>query len=106
MQTSTNSSSSCCSTTSEPKGSRSIGPDQDQGQEHRKSSFVKAIGKAKAKMSRSPSGAEELPDDEGDFERQKAKEVEKQKRKDDYERLGLGDRTKYGVSGAGGWKSV
>lgn len=63
------------------------------------------MDKAKAKLSRTPSGAEELTDDQEDFERQKAKEVEKQKRKEEYERLSLGDRTKYGVSGAGGWKA-
>lgn len=63
------------------------------------------MDKAKSKLSRRPSGAETLPDDEQDFERQKAKEVEKQRRKEEYERLGLEDRTKFGMPGAGGWKA-
>ncbi|KAK4957305.1 hypothetical protein LTR10_005267 [Elasticomyces elasticus] len=71
--------------------------------ERRKSSLGGIVGKAKAKLSRHPGGAEALADDEEDFQRQKAKEVEKQKRKEEYERLGLGDRTKYGMGGAGGW---
>lgn len=61
--------------------------------------------KAKSKLGRRPSGADVLPDDEQDFERQKAKAIEKQRRKEEYERLGLGDRTKFGMPGAGGWKA-
>lgn len=59
--------------------------------------------KAKSKLARRPSGAEALPDDEQDFERQKARAIEKQRRKDEYERLGLSDRTKYGMPGSGNW---
>lgn len=51
------------------------------------------------------SGSERLANDESDFERAKAKELEKQRRKEEYERLGLGDRTKFGQPGAGGWNA-
>jgi len=59
------------------------------------------MDKAKQKLGRKPSGADALPDSEEDFERQKAKAVEKQKRKEEYERLGLGDKTKFGMPGSG-----
>ena len=72
---------------------------------HRKSSVERAMDKAKSKLGRRPSGSEALPNDEQDFERQKAREVEKQRRKEDYERLGLDDRVKFGMKGAGGWNS-
>ncbi|RMX79497.1 hypothetical protein D0869_08268 [Hortaea werneckii] len=75
--------------------------------EERKSSFGQAMEKAKAKLSRSkPSNSESLPGDEADFEKQKAKDVEKQKRKEEYERLGLKEQTTFGLSGAGGWKAM
>jgi len=45
-------------------------------------------------------GYESLSDDEEDFEKEKQKAIVKQKRVDDYERLGLADRTRLGV---GGW---
>ena len=70
-----------------------------------KSSVERAMDKAKSKLGRRPSGSEALPNDERDFERQKAREVEKQRRKEDYERLGLDDRVKFGMKGAGGWNS-
>ena len=73
--------------------------------ERQRSSVERAMGKAKSRLSRRPSGAEALPDDEEDFERQKAKAIEKQRRKEEYERLGLGDRTKFGFPGAGGWNA-
>ena len=63
------------------------------------------MDKTKSKLGRRPSGAESLPDDEEDFQRQKAKAIEKQRRKEEYERLGLSDRTKFGMSGAGGWNA-
>jgi hypothetical protein len=64
------------------------------------------MDKARSKLGRRPSGAESLAADEAEFERQKAKEIEKQRRKEEYERLGLGDRTKFGMpGGAGGWQS-
>ena len=50
-------------------------------------------------MSRSPSGSEALPGNELEFERQRAKAVKKQQRKEEYERLGLGDKTKFGTPG-------
>lgn len=66
----------------------------------------RAMDKARSKLGRRPSGAESLASDDAEFERQKAKEVEKQRRKADYERLGLGDKTKFGMpGGAGGWQS-
>lgn len=76
--------------------------------ERHKSSVGAMLDKAKAKLSRKPSGVDNLPDDEEDFERQKAKETEKQKRREEYERLGLGDRTKYGMGGNpwGGYRFV
>ncbi|KAK5127165.1 hypothetical protein LTR85_008526 [Meristemomyces frigidus] len=105
MRSSSQQSSSRTSDTSKAKGSESNGSGQNQGQERRKSSLEQVMDKAKAKLSRRPSGTEALPDDAEDFERQKAKEIEKQNREKEYERLGLGDKTKYGMSGAGGWKA-
>ena len=72
---------------------------------HQKSTVERAMDKAKSKLGRRPSGSQALPNDEQDFERQKAREVEKQRRKEDYERLGLDDRVKFGMKGAGGWNS-
>ena len=63
------------------------------------------MDKARSKLGGRPSGAEALPDDEQDFERQKAKAIEKQRRKDEYERLGLGDRTTFGMPGSGNWNA-
>lgn len=57
------------------------------------------MDKAKSKLGRSPSGVEALPNDELDYERQRAKAVEKQRRKEEYERLGLSEKTKYGMPG-------
>ncbi|KAK5131761.1 hypothetical protein LTR08_000592 [Meristemomyces frigidus] len=93
---STHSSSRSSTTSDQSRGDLKI-----SGQ--RKSIMGGVIDKAKAKLSRHPSGAEALPEDEEDFERQKAKDVEKQKRNQDYKRLGLADKTKYGTAGAGGW---
>ena len=70
--------------------------------EQRRSSVGEIMSKAKAKLTRAPSGSEALPDDEADFERQKAKEVVKQKRQEDYERLDLEKKTKFGMGG-GNW---
>ncbi|KAK3073934.1 hypothetical protein LTR53_004062 [Teratosphaeriaceae sp. CCFEE 6253] len=92
-------STSDCSSTKTTASSAQL----QQVGERRKSSLNGMVDKAKAKLGRRPSGAEALAGDEEDFERQKAKEVEKQKRKEEYERLGLGDRTKYGMGGTGGW---
>ena len=63
------------------------------------------MDKAKSKLGRRPSNAETLPDDEEDFERQRAKAIEKQRRKEEYERLGLAEQTKFGMAGAGGWRA-
>nr|POF26094.1 hypothetical protein CFP56_22242 [Quercus suber] len=69
-----------------------------------KSPLFAALAKARAKLSRHPSGAESLAGGEEEYERLKAKAIEKQKRRDEYERLGLGDRTKFGMQGAGRWE--
>lgn len=57
------------------------------------------MDKAKAKLS----GSERLPNDEREYQRMQAKEIEKQRRREDYERLGLEERTKFGTPGAGAW---
>ncbi|TKA31816.1 hypothetical protein B0A50_01895 [Salinomyces thailandicus] len=77
-----------------------------QPAERSRSPIAQAMEKAKAKLSRRPSGSEALPNDEKDFEKQEARAVEKQKRKEEYERLGLAEQTKYGMGGAGGWKAM
>lgn len=64
-----------------------------------KSSVERAMDKAKNKLGRSTRGTESLPNDELDFERQRAKTLEKQQRKEEYERLGLSEKTKYGSGG-------
>lgn len=71
----------------------------------RKSTLGRALDMAKSKLNRRPSNAETLPGNERDFERSKAKEVKKEKRKEEYERLGLGEKTKMGTPGAGGWSA-
>ena len=69
----------------------------------RKSKLGWAFEKTKSKLNRRPSNAETLPDDEKDFERRKAHEVKNEKRKADYERLGLDKEIRFGNPGAGGW---
>ena len=78
---------------------------RSEASDYRKSSLSSAMDKAKSKLSRRPSGPEALPNDEQDFQRQKAKALEKQRRKEEYERLGLDDRMKFGLKGAGGFNS-
>lgn len=73
-------------------------------QSSRKSSVSKVIDKARAKLSHR--GSEMLPDDEQDFERQRAKAEKNEQRKADYERLGLDDRVKFGTTGARGFNSM
>ena len=104
------SSSSTASSSKSPASSTRGGSSLDSGKYHnalerRRSTIERAMDKAKSKLGRRPSGAEALADDEADFERRKAKEVEKQRRKEEYERLGLGERTKFGMPGVGGWNS-
>lgn len=65
--------------------------------EQRRSSIGKIMDKARAKMS----GSERLPNDERDFEKEQRKAIERQKNKEAYERLRLGERTIYGMPGAG-----
>ncbi|EMC93596.1 hypothetical protein BAUCODRAFT_37277 [Baudoinia panamericana UAMH 10762] len=77
----------------------------NEPRERRKSSLGRLVDKTVLKLNRRPSGAESLPNDEDDFQRQKAKEVEQQRRKEEYERLGLGERTTLGTPGAGGWRA-
>lgn len=67
---------------------------------HRKSTIERAMEKAKSKLGRRPSDAESLASNEEEYERQKAKAIERQRRKEEYERLGLGDKTKFGMPGA------
>lgn len=57
------------------------------------------MDKAKNKLGGSRSGAKTLPSDELEYERQRAKAEEKQRRQEEYERLGLKDRTLYGMPG-------
>lgn len=59
------------------------------------------MDKARAKFT----GSEKLSNNENDFERAKAKEIEKQRRKEEYEKLGLADITKFGRPGAGNWNA-
>lgn len=103
--TSTDNSSAMLSTTSRsPASSTRGGSSIDSAKrphvaDPRKSSIDRAMEKAKSKLGRSPAGAEALPSDELEYERQRAKAVEKQRRKEEYERMGLSDRTKYGMPG-------
>jgi hypothetical protein len=71
----------------------------DKASSSRKGSISRAVDKAKAKLSRSPAGAEVLADDDEQFEKMKKKEVKKEQRKEEYERLNLGDQTKFGMKG-------
>lgn len=57
------------------------------------------MDKARSKFGRSHSGADALPSDELEYERQRAKAMEKQRRKEEYERLELDKQTKYGMPG-------
>lgn len=75
-------------------GSASTSSGSQPLDKQRKSSVGKIMDKAKSKIN----GRERLSDDADDFEKSKAKEVEKQKKKEEYERLGLGDKTKFGRS--------
>lgn len=56
------------------------------------------MDKARSKVG-SRSGSEVLANDELEYERQRAKAAEKQRRKEEYERLGLKDKTKFGQPG-------
>lgn len=47
---------------------------------HRKSTIERAMEKAKAKLGRRPSDAESLASNDEEYERQKAKAIEKQRR--------------------------
>lgn len=67
--------------------------------DQRKSSIDRVMEKARSKVGRSPAGVEALPGNEAEFEREHAKAVKKQQRKEEYERLGLGERTKFGTPG-------
>lgn len=55
------------------------------------------LGQIIDKARRKACGEERLAGDEGEFARMKAKEIEKQKRREEYERLDLGERTKLGT---------
>lgn len=75
-----------------------------QSSSGRKSSIGRAVDKAKAKLR--GSGSEMLAGDEEEFQKMKAKEVKKEERQKEYERLGLGEQTKMGMKGAGGFSSA
>ncbi|KAK6424134.1 hypothetical protein LTR95_016422 [Oleoguttula sp. CCFEE 5521] len=77
-----------------------------QQQERRRSSLSKAVDKAKAKLSRSQSGTEMLPDDEEAFEKAREREVKREKRKEEFEKSGLKEQTVFGMKGAGGFGSL
>ncbi|KAK4635181.1 hypothetical protein CLAFUW4_01427 [Fulvia fulva] len=96
------SASSVYSTSSSTTSSSTYSTSHPLLDNQRKSSLSKVIDKARGKLS----GSEKLPNDESDFERAKAKELEKQRRKEEYERLGLGERTKFGQPGAGSFKAL
>src|ERR1700761_6087605 len=97
--------SSTASSSRSPASSTRGGSSVESGRraeptERRRSGVERVMDKARSKLGRGPIGAEMLPNDEEDFEQQKAKEIEKQRRKEEYERLGLGERTKFGSPGA------
>ncbi|OQO06269.1 hypothetical protein B0A48_08857 [Cryoendolithus antarcticus] len=75
-------------------------------QERRRSLLSKAVDKAKAKLSRSQSGAEILPDDEEAFEKAREREVKREKRKEEFEKSGLKEQPMFGMKGAGGFGSL
>ena len=64
---------------------------------HRKSTIQRALDKAKSKLSGRPSDAESLASNDDEYRRQKAKAIEKQCRKDEYERL---EKTEFRMPGA------
>lgn len=59
----------------------------------------RAMDKIRSKVT----GSERLPGDMSESEKAKAKEIEKQQRKEDYEKLAMDYRIKYGLPGAGVW---
>ncbi|TKA63845.1 hypothetical protein B0A49_10468 [Cryomyces minteri] len=64
------------------------------------------LSKARAKMTASRGDSHHVLASSGaEFERQQKRALEKGNRRQEYERLGLGERTKFGVLGAGGWRS-
>ncbi|QIW96949.1 hypothetical protein AMS68_002467 [Peltaster fructicola] len=72
-------------------------------QSSRKSSLSKAIDKVKSRLGKH---GEALADDEEDYERQRVKAEKKEKRREEYEQLGLDERVKFGTIGAGGFNSA
>ncbi|KAF2099279.1 hypothetical protein NA57DRAFT_55252 [Rhizodiscina lignyota] len=74
-----------------------------------KSPLAAAFGKAKAKIGElheRRGSRDKLPSDEAEFERMRAKEQEKERRREEYERLGLGDKTKFGAGGCEFWSVI
>ncbi|KAL2352172.1 hypothetical protein BJ546DRAFT_988749 [Cryomyces antarcticus] len=64
------------------------------------------LSRARAKMTTGKADSHHvLAYSEAEFERRQKRAVEKENRREEYERLGLGERTKFGVLGAGGWRS-
>lgn len=97
------------STTSKSSADRSIRTDilsskSNNGPslgDEKQSSLAKTMDKIRAKVN----GSEKPPSDPAELEKSEAKALEKQRRKDEYERLGLGHITKYGMPGAGNWNA-
>lgn len=58
-----------------------------------------AFSSAKARLSPSSKGQGVLAGSEEEYQKLKAKEEEKQKRNEEYERLRLGDKVKFGQGG-------
>lgn len=83
--------------------SSSLLKDEDSSSgSRRKSSIGRAIDKAKSKLT----GSEPVPETQEELEERRARALRKQERDAEYKRLGLGDRVKFGSSGAGGYNSM
>ncbi|KXT11786.1 hypothetical protein AC579_9230 [Pseudocercospora musae] len=80
-------------------GSISTASTQTLVESEKRSSISRAMDKIRSKVT----GSERLPSDVSESEKAKAKEIEKQQRKEDYERLAMDYRIKYGLPGAGVW---
>lgn len=63
------------------------------------------MDKTMSKVTRRNKDAARLSDDDEEFEKQKAKQIEKYRRKAEYEQLALREKTVFGMKGAGGWTS-
>ena len=67
---------------------------------------ARTMDKAKSKIGHKPSHSERLSGEKDDLDKQKAKNLERDNRKADYDRLNLREQTIFGMNGAGGgWRS-